>query len=77
MHNEGLLSYKRRWSTIEEKLTDYTSRRIAEPPKRRRSAKTPPALEDSRLYRLCRQVIARVPMPVYKMVGDFCYRHLG
>jgi len=77
MHNEGLLSYKRRWGTIEEKLTDYTSRRDHRTAKEAQVSEDAPASEDSRLYRLCRQVIARVPMPVCKMVGDFCYRHLG
>jgi hypothetical protein len=77
MHNEGLLSYKRRWGTIEEKLTDYTLRRDHGNGNVAQVSDGDSALENSRLYTLCRQVIARAPMPLCKMVGDFCYRHLG
>jgi hypothetical protein len=73
--NEGLLSYKRRWGTIEENLTDYTLRR-------HRGNEIPAGdhgspSEDSRLYKLCQLVIAKAPLPVCQRIGNFCYRHLG
>ena len=73
--NEGLLSYKRRWGTAEEPLTDYTYR----PGGRNASPATPkaPQSEQSPLYKLCSQIIAKAPMPVCKLIGNFCYRHLG
>ncbi len=77
MHNEGLLSYKRRWGTIEENLTDYTLRRDRTNGYVAQLTDDGYTLENSRLHALCKQVIARAPMSVCKMVGDFCYRHLG
>jgi CelD/BcsL family acetyltransferase involved in cellulose biosynthesis len=73
--NEGLLSYKRRWGTVEEKLTDYTLRRTGAPKLQVKGSAA--SLRDSRLYNVCKQAIARTPMPVCKLIGNFCYRHLG
>jgi hypothetical protein len=73
--NEGLLAYKRRWGTVEEKLTDYTFRadgRIEEAPE-----DEAPSPEESRMYVLCKRAIAKAPAPICRMIGDFCYRHLG
>jgi hypothetical protein len=75
INSDGLLAYKRRWGTIEEKLTDYVL-----PQDHGNETQVPQAesrQEDSRLYTLCKQVIAKAPLPVCKMIGDFCYRHLG
>jgi len=74
-HSQGLLSYKRRWGTTEEHLTDYTlrSRRDSE----RLTGVDISSPEDSRLYRLCKLAIAKAPMPICKVIGNFCYRHLG
>jgi hypothetical protein len=74
LQNEGLLSYKRRWGTIEEKLTDYTLRRGPGGVQARDDGSPP---QDSRMYRLCKKVIAKAPLPVCQMIGNFCYRHLG
>jgi hypothetical protein len=69
--NEGLLSYKRRWSPIEEDLFDFTS-------------PVDPSLdpgdhgrEQSTSYRLMRSILAKAPSPLYEAIGAFCYRHLG
>jgi hypothetical protein len=73
--NEGLLAYKRRWGTVEEKLTNYTLREHpgkGEPIKGGGSSR-----EASRMYVFCKRVIAKAPAPVCRMIGDLCYRHLG
>jgi CelD/BcsL family acetyltransferase involved in cellulose biosynthesis len=75
IRNEGLLSYKRRWGTIEENLTDYTL--LPDDRRETQAADNGAPAEDSGLYALCQRVIARAPMPVCKMIGNFCYRHLG
>lgn len=75
IHNGGLLSYKRRWGTIEEKLTNYTLRWDHGHETQARDEVS--HLENSGMYALCKQVIAKVPLPVCKMIGNFCYRHLG
>jgi len=75
VNNPRLLSYKRRWGTIEEKLTNYTWH-----PGKGRGTPVPERavpLETSLLYRLCKQAVGRAPLPVCKMIGNFCYRHLG
>jgi hypothetical protein len=77
IHSEGLLSYKRRWGTTEEKLTNYTLHRDRSNNKRIRVRDDVSPSEDSPLYMLCKQVIAKAPLPVCKMIGNFCYRHLG
>jgi hypothetical protein len=73
--NEGLLSYKRRWGTIEAPLMDYTMswNRGTVVPLRKDSSTS----EIPRLYQTCKQMIAKAPLPVCKLIGDFCYRHLG
>jgi hypothetical protein len=73
--NEGLLSYKRRWGTVEETLTDYTLRRPGAQDLHVKSGTT--SVQDSRLYTVCKQAIAKAPMPLCKLIGNFCYRHLG
>ncbi len=75
VNNSGLLSYKRRWGTIEENLTDFTLQRDSGSVSTAEEDGSPS--EESAVYKLCKQVIARAPMPVCKMIGDFCYRHLG
>jgi Acetyltransferase (GNAT) domain len=69
--NHGLLDYKRRWATIEEDLTDFTFPAI------RGREKTSRSREASTAYRLVRGLVRRVPMPIYRKIGSFCYRHLG
>jgi CelD/BcsL family acetyltransferase involved in cellulose biosynthesis len=73
--NEGLLSYKRRWGTLEEPLTDYSlGERLEVEPSDTGEAGAP---QKSRMYLLCQRAIAKAPALVCRMIGDFCYRHLG
>lgn len=75
INNPGLLSYKLRWGTKESILTDYTLQR--NPQMESQAVHSAAPSEDSRVYVLCKRLIARSPMSVCKMIGDFCYRHLG
>jgi hypothetical protein len=75
IHSDGLLAYKRRWGTIEEKLTNYALH--PDHGNEAQARNDDSGSEDSPLYMLCKQVIAKAPLPVCKMIGDFCYRHLG
>jgi hypothetical protein len=75
IHSEGLLSYKRRWGTTEENLTNYTLRRNHKKEIRVRDDVS--TSEDSPLYTLCKRIVAKAPLPVCEMIGNFCYRHLG
>jgi len=75
INNEGLLAYKRRWGTVEETMTDYALRRDRD--NEIQAGDDVSHLENSRMYQLCKRVIGKVPLPVCKMIGNFCYRHLG
>ncbi len=75
IRNEGLLSYKRRWGTVEEPLTDFTL--FPNGKQEPAASDNGSPSEDSRLYVFCQRVIAKAPMPICKTIGDFCYRHLG
>jgi CelD/BcsL family acetyltransferase involved in cellulose biosynthesis len=67
--NEGLLAYKRLWGTREAPLTTFTY-----PATVHSKAVTH---DSNPLYGIMRRVLAVVPMPIYRALGDFCYRHLG
>ena len=74
LSNEGLLSYKRRWAPVEEDLTEFNlypeaSSGAKEGKKRSR--------ENSMAYRLTRALLSRAPAPLSRMIGSYCYRHLG
>jgi hypothetical protein len=73
--SDGLLSYKRRWGTTEEELTDYTLR--LDHGNEIQPGDDETQFEDSWLYSLCKRIVAKAPLPLCKMIGDFCYRHLG
>lgn len=73
--NEGLLNYKRRWATLEEPLTDYSLADGLEVEASDDGEADAP--QKSRMYLLCQRAIAKAPAPVCRMIGDFCYRHLG
>jgi CelD/BcsL family acetyltransferase involved in cellulose biosynthesis len=70
--NEGLLSYKRRWSPIEEDLFDFTLSG-----ERQNVADSLKAREHSASYRMVRFILARAPRPLYRAIGAYCYRHVG
>jgi hypothetical protein len=75
IHNHGLLAYKRRWGTIEEDLTAYSLRH--DRANESLSGRTSSRSGDSWAYTLCKQMVAKSPLPMCKMIGEFCYRHLG
>ena len=72
--NEGLLTYKRRWATVEEDLVDFTF--CARGEKLEIIEKVHHS-DASLAYRSARTLLGKVPMPVYRMIGNFFYRHLG
>ena len=72
--NEGLLSYKRRWATVEEDLIDFAL------PLKSAAFSSAPKMQDPKeswTYRSIRSLIGKAPTPVYHLIGAFCYRHLG
>ena len=68
--NQGLLTYKRRWGTVEEELISFEC-----PPPQRSTSR--PGREESAAYRTVRSVIRKAPMSLCEIAGRFCYRHLG
>ena len=66
--NTGLLQFKRRWGTREEWMADYRY------PKESASNNTK---ENTFTYRFIRNVSPRLPMPLFKTMGNIIYRHLG
>ena len=72
--NEGLLTYKRRWATVEEDLVDFTFCARGE---KTETVEKVHHSDASLAYRTARTLLGKVPMPMYRMIGDFCYRHLG
>ena len=72
--NEGLLAYKRRWATLEEDIVALSLERG-----RKSEGQKNPGLarESSLTYRAARLIVAKAPMRISHMIGNFCYRHLG
>jgi hypothetical protein len=67
LDNPGLLNYKRRWGTVEEEL-----KLIMLPKTQANDIKN-----ESPLYRLAKQLIVKSPPGIHRLIGEFCYRHLG
>ncbi len=66
---KSLMDFKSRWGTKTIDLPQYfypkeTSNTTATPQKSLR-------------YSMARKVFRHTPLPVLKVIGDFCYRHLG
>ncbi len=72
--NEGLLSYKRRWAPEEEDLMEFTL--AGRTGRGEKWARKKPR-EHSFGYTLMRKVLANAPPPVSRLIGNYCYRHLG
>ena len=72
--NEGLLAYKRRWATVEEDIVALSLESG-----RKAGGKKDPGLprESSLTYRAARLIVAKAPMRISHLIGNFCYRHLG
>jgi hypothetical protein len=67
--NTGLLDHKRRWGTREDDLPVYALAGSGRP---RRLVR-----ERTLGYKSIRWVTANAPQPLYRWLGEFCYRHLG
>lgn len=67
LDNTGLLNYKRHWGTVEEDL-----KMILLP-----KARVKIIEKDPLYYRLGKSLIAHSPPQLYRLIGEFCYRHLG
>lgn len=68
--NHGLLEYKRHWGAIESDLPVLVWGDTEAAPRGTPSG-------GGRLRELVKPAIAAAPQPVYELVSDFCYRHLG
>ncbi len=73
LDNAGLLEYKRRWATVEEDCTDFTSYLGSAPAQAVESAE---AVRPTQ-YETAKRFLRYAPAPLQKSFGDFCYRHLG
>ncbi len=67
--HQGLIEYKRRWGTIEEDLPVFA---LGQP-----ASEQPSAREASSAYRLAKHIAGLAPMPLFQMMGRFCYSHWG
>jgi hypothetical protein len=67
LDNEGLRRYKLHWGTIEEDLSMILL------PK----AHAEVIEQEPLSYRLAKGLIAHSPRALFKLIGEFCYRHLG
>lgn len=64
--NTGLLAYKRHWGTEERSLITLVDPPLSSPP-----------TEASIAYNAIKTLARLSPPGVYRVLGDFCYRHLG
>jgi CelD/BcsL family acetyltransferase involved in cellulose biosynthesis len=77
--NEGLLAYKKRWCTVEEDIVALSLERGRKSSEDQSEDKKNPGLarESSLTYRAARFIVAKAPMRISHLIGNFCYRHLG
>jgi hypothetical protein len=69
LENTGLLEYKRHWGTVEEDLPILVHTANGSAP----NSSTQASVQ----YRLARLLAARLPMPLFHLMGRFCYSHWG
>jgi hypothetical protein len=72
--NLGLLSYKRRWHTSEEDLTEYVLLRAGA------AGRAPGGLAESmgpRAKELFKVLLRNSPVTLNRIIGSYCYRHMG
>lgn len=67
--NKSLMDFKKRWATVELDLPQYYY------PENVRLNST--ESENSLRYRLTSKMCEIAPSPALKLIGNFCYRHLG
>jgi hypothetical protein len=66
--NTGLREYKLHWGTVEEDLSVYSlspATKVAAP------------REESPTYRMVKHLAGVAPMPLFRLLGKFCYAHWG
>lgn len=71
--NLGLLSYKRRWHTTEEDVTENVLLRAGD------ADHMPSAAEllGPRAMELLKTLLRKSPLAVNRIIGGYCYRHMG
>ena len=71
--NRGLLAYKRRWHTLEEDVTENILLRADA------SDHVPSAAEllGPRAMELLKALIRKSPLALNRIIGGYCYRHMG
>ena len=67
--NKGLLTFKKRWGTREEEITSFAL------PSCEYGDHRP--VELSWQYQLVSAVCRHVPLPLNRLIGEACYRHMG
>jgi CelD/BcsL family acetyltransferase involved in cellulose biosynthesis len=67
--NTGLMTYKNRWGTTVESLSQFHYPESFSSIGEQR--------ESSWKYKMMRTVLRKVPPPIFNMIGDFVYRHMG
>jgi CelD/BcsL family acetyltransferase involved in cellulose biosynthesis len=69
-----LLAYKRKWGTVEEELADF---RFSLATNEVENIGIEQNRESRKTYRLIRSLCRVAPLPLYNVIGRFCYRHMG
>ena len=72
--NLGLLSYKRRWHTAEEDLSEYVLSRSGTP---ERAPGGLVELVGPRARAAFKLLLRNSPLSVNRLIGTYCYRHMG
>jgi CelD/BcsL family acetyltransferase involved in cellulose biosynthesis len=72
--NLGLLSYKRRWSTSEEDLTEYVLLRAGAPD---RAPGGFAELIGPQAREWFKVLLRNSPVTLNRIIGGYCYRHMG
>jgi hypothetical protein len=72
--NLGLLSYKRRWNTSEEDLTEYVLLRDGAADRAPGGIAEPIGPRAKELFKL---LLRSSPVALNRIIGGYCYRHMG
>jgi hypothetical protein len=74
MTNQGLLSYKRRWNTSEENLSEYLLVRAGAADRARGGEAQ---FIGPRTKELLKVLLRNSPVTLNRIIGGYCYRHMG
>jgi len=69
--NVGLLSYKRRWNTIEEDVTEHVLTRKGA------ADATAAEILGRREMQFFKVMLRKCPLTLNRIIGEYCYRHMG